>query len=108
MGTWKVENVTTRPPMFRVELTPQEDVPLSCPVTDWEALDEHQQIVLRDVHPGKYRLVVDDWLREPMSVRLCCLKASSTSSQGSAPLTVSLSWQHHRGRAMEKRESLRH
>jgi hypothetical protein len=58
----KVDNVTTRPPMFRVELIPMDNVPLSFCAPDWEELDEQKQIVLRDVHPGRYRLVVDDWL----------------------------------------------
>jgi Carboxypeptidase regulatory-like domain len=58
----KVQNVTTRPPMFRVELVPSEPVPTSYSAPDWESLNERNDIVLDDVHPGKYHVVIGDWV----------------------------------------------
>ena len=57
----KVENVSI-PPAFVVELVPKADVPASFCASHWEKLDEKKQIYLRDVHPGKYRLLVGDRL----------------------------------------------
>jgi hypothetical protein len=57
----KVENVTTRPAMFRVDLVPKQEL-LSFCAPEWHELDARQQIVLRDVHPGRYHVVVGDWL----------------------------------------------
>jgi hypothetical protein len=58
----KVENVTTRPPMFEVQLHPIGEIPASFEAHDWAEPDPRRQILLRDVHPGKYRLTVNDWL----------------------------------------------
>jgi hypothetical protein len=58
----KIENVNTRPPLFRVELVPKGDLPLSFGAAGWEELDERKQIVLPDVHPGNFHVVVGDWL----------------------------------------------
>jgi hypothetical protein len=58
----KVVNVTTRPPMFEVQLYPTDEKPASFEASDWTDLDLKNQILLRDVHPGKYRLLVNDWL----------------------------------------------
>jgi hypothetical protein len=58
----RVENVTTRPPMFRVDLIPRSRTPLAFVDPDWEELDARGQIVLFDVGPGTYRLRVIDWL----------------------------------------------
>ncbi|MCY3024439.1 MAG: hypothetical protein NTW87_36150, partial [Planctomycetota bacterium] len=57
-----VENVTTREPMFHLELAPTSKLPLSWPGADWEQLDANGGITLPDVHPGAYRLTVRDWL----------------------------------------------
>jgi hypothetical protein len=57
----KVANVTTRPPMLEVELQPIDDMPVSFCGSDWFDLDARGEILLRDVHPGKYRAVVRDW-----------------------------------------------
>ncbi|APW61612.1 carboxypeptidase-like regulatory domain-containing protein [Paludisphaera borealis] len=57
-----VENVTTREPMLRVELTPRSQKPLSFVDPDWEELDAQRRIVHSDVTPGEYRLRVIDWL----------------------------------------------
>ncbi len=58
----KVENVTTEQPMFSIELEPKAGMPLSFAAADWEGLDEQNQILLQDVHPGSYRLRVGDWM----------------------------------------------
>jgi hypothetical protein len=58
----KVANVTTNQPMFRIDLEPKEDEPVSFCEPAWHNLDDRQQILLRDVHPGKYHAVVGDFL----------------------------------------------
>ncbi len=58
----KVDNMTTREPMFRVELVPLSKGPLSFAEPDWVQLDAAQAIVLPDVGPGTYRLRLYDWL----------------------------------------------
>jgi hypothetical protein len=58
----KVENVTTRPPMFEVQLHPIGEIPASFEAHDGTEPGARRQILLRDVHPGKYRLTVNDWL----------------------------------------------
>ena len=57
-----VENVTTRSPMLNIGLKPLGAEPLSFCESDWEELGSEKRIVLSDVHPGKYRLVVSDWM----------------------------------------------
>jgi hypothetical protein len=57
----KVANVTTRRPMFRIELLPKEKL-LSHSAPDWDELDDRKRILLHDIRPGKYRVVISDWL----------------------------------------------
>lgn len=57
----KVENVTTRPSMFIVQLQPLGSNPVSFAAADWEELDKKNRIVVRDVHPGRYHVRVGDW-----------------------------------------------
>ncbi|HBO42767.1 MAG TPA: hypothetical protein DD670_02275 [Planctomycetaceae bacterium] len=58
----KVGNVTTRPPMIKVQLAPLGNGPTSFHDGDWEELDAQNQMLLRDVQPGRYRMTVGDWL----------------------------------------------
>ena len=58
----KVENVTPRAPMFEVQLQPTDQTPTSFEASDGTELDAKHQVFLRDVHPGKYRLRINDWL----------------------------------------------
>lgn len=58
----KVGNVTTRHPVFIVKLEPKENVPVSFCDSYGKHLIEKNYILLLDVHPGKYRLVVGDWM----------------------------------------------
>jgi hypothetical protein len=58
----KVDNVTTRAPIFRVDLLPRSRQPLAFVDPEWEELDLRGRIVLSDVGPGAYRLRVIDWL----------------------------------------------
>jgi hypothetical protein len=57
----KVENVTTRPSRFIVQLQPLGSNPVSFAAADWEELDKKNRIVVRDVHPGRYHVRVGDW-----------------------------------------------
>ena len=58
-----VENVTDRPPMFRVGLTPLESLPIAYPsCDDWQELDERGQIALAGVARGRYKIFISDWL----------------------------------------------
>jgi hypothetical protein len=57
----KVENVTTRPSRFIVQLQPLGSNPVSFAAADWEELDQRNRIVVRDVHPGRYHVRVGDW-----------------------------------------------
>lgn len=58
----KVDNVTTREPMFRVDLVPLSKGPLSFAEPEWEELNGARAVVLPDVGPGTYRLRLYDWL----------------------------------------------
>jgi hypothetical protein len=57
----KVDNVTTREPMFLIELLPLGSNSVSFASADWKQLDESNRITVPDVHPGRYRLRVGDW-----------------------------------------------
>jgi hypothetical protein len=57
----QAENITTRDPMFRVELVPLPSVPRSFAKPDWVELDAQRKLVLPDVGPGRYQLRVYDW-----------------------------------------------
>ncbi len=56
----KVENVTTRPPIFEVKLDPIGEALASFEARDWIEPDARRQMLLRDVHPGKYHLTIND------------------------------------------------
>ncbi len=58
----KVSNVTPNEPMFRVDLEPKANTPVSFYEPDWHSLGDRQRILLRDVHPGKYHAVIGDFL----------------------------------------------
>jgi hypothetical protein len=62
-GTRKVENVTTRNPMFLVELEPEPGQPVSFPRPDWYEVAGFRGTLIGvpDVHPGKYRLRLSDF-----------------------------------------------
>lgn len=60
-ATRKVDNVTTRSPMFEVQLQPADQTGTSFEEADWSDLDGKNQILLRDVSPGKYSLLINDW-----------------------------------------------
>jgi len=85
----KVANVTSRAPMLEVELKPKEDTPVSFCASDWEELDEKNPILLRDVCPGKYRLVVGDWLGSTGAHGVLCEKDVEIGSR-QGKLTVAL------------------
>ncbi|MCX6879655.1 MAG: carboxypeptidase-like regulatory domain-containing protein, partial [Verrucomicrobia bacterium] len=59
----KVENVTTRKPMFLVELEPEPGQAVSFPRPDWYEVEGFREtpIAVPDVHPGKYRLRLSDF-----------------------------------------------
>jgi beta-lactamase regulating signal transducer with metallopeptidase domain len=59
----KVENVTTRNPMFLVELEPEPGQAVSFPRPDWYEVEGFRgtRIAVPDVHPGKYRLRLSDF-----------------------------------------------
>ncbi|HUT12662.1 MAG TPA: carboxypeptidase-like regulatory domain-containing protein, partial [Thermoguttaceae bacterium] len=59
----KVENVTTRNPMFLVELEPEPGQTVSFPRPDWYEVEGFRgtRIDVPDVHPGKYRLRLSDF-----------------------------------------------
>jgi hypothetical protein len=58
----KVVNVTPNEPMFRVDLEPKADTPVSFCEPGWYELHGQPRIVLQDVHPGKYHAVIGDFL----------------------------------------------
>ena len=58
----KVANLTPNEPMFRVDLEPKEDKPVSFGDPEWHSLGERRRILLRDVHPGKYHAVIGGFL----------------------------------------------
>ncbi len=58
----KVQRVTNRELEFRIELQPLDRQPISFEVADREPLNSNREVVLRDVHPGRYRVKVYDWL----------------------------------------------
>jgi hypothetical protein len=99
-ATRKVRNVTTRAPLFRVQLVPKEARPASFSTPDWEELDNQNQIVVRDVHPGKYRVVIDDWLMsrgfvEPLSERdleITPHHSALTVPLGAGSITGAVQW----------------
>ena len=61
-GARKVENVTTRAPMFRFEVSPLGTGPVSgMGSTEWSA-DEKAGPAIPDLAPGRWRIRVYDWL----------------------------------------------
>jgi len=61
----KVRNVTTLTPAFRFEFEPEPGQSVSWPDEwVWNSIEssESNRITLRDVHPGRYRLQIGDWL----------------------------------------------
>lgn len=85
----KVNNVTTRDPMFRVELIPDDSQPASYCAADWEELDKNKQIILHDVQPGRYRLLINDWLMS-IGFRETLYEARVEIKPKSAPIRIPL------------------
>jgi len=86
----RVENVTSRDPMLRVALEPKPGQAVSWPETDWEDLDgKNPQIVLPDVHPGRYRLRVDDW-QGSTGLRLNLYETDVDVQPGGPPIRIPL------------------
>lgn len=62
-ATRLVSNVTTREPMFRIDLEPRFPGPLVLPdMSDWHTPDANGMITIPDVQTGAYTLRVFDWL----------------------------------------------
>jgi len=59
----KAENVTWRNPEFHIDLEPEPGHAVSVPSPDWHQIEgaANSRIVLPDVHPGKYRLRLNDF-----------------------------------------------
>jgi hypothetical protein len=57
----RVDRVTGTPPDFEVRLRPKEDAPLSFGNANRGELDKKNQVPVRDIHPGRYRLLISDW-----------------------------------------------
>jgi hypothetical protein len=58
----KTSNVNSREPAFRISLKPVADHGGSFPSSDWQEASDNGEILLSDVGPGDYHLVVDDWM----------------------------------------------
>lgn len=63
----KVRGFTDGELGFRIELHPLDRRPVSFEVADRKPLNSNREVVLRDVHPGRYRVKVHDW-RGPETV----------------------------------------
>jgi hypothetical protein len=86
----KVDGITTRAPIFRVELVPRTRQPLAFVAPDWYGLDAEGRIVLSDVGPGTYRLRVIDWLGQDEFAEGILFERDITIPADALPITVSL------------------
>lgn len=57
-----VSNMTDRDPMFLIELKPLENNVGSWTDADWQKLNKDHKVILTDITPGKYRVIIDDWM----------------------------------------------
>jgi hypothetical protein len=79
---------TTWAPRFQVQLQPTGETPASFEASDWTELDAQNQILLRDVQPGRYRVVVNNWISHGLFGIV--YEATVEAKEGQATWTIPL------------------